>query len=143
MADSKFGALVLIITIGFIVAGLPAALAEGAVSNSVGNEPITVDYSNESSVDESGVDYNSSVTITADGTTLEDGTDYVWDDSTGNVTWNDTAATTDGEQAYISYDVEQITDESNQLARIVSAYTLPLALLVLLILGLSAYAAVN
>lgn len=138
MGDTKFGALVLIAVIGFIVAGLPAALADGAQTETVTNESLTVDYGNESTVSLSGVTYSDTVEIVANDTTLEDGTDYEWNSTIGNVTWIDTSATSDGDDALINYSVDQVTAESQQYADVLSILVLPLALLITLLLGLSA-----
>jgi len=143
MGDTKFGALVLIIVLGAIVALGPAALAEGAVVVAVTDESITVDYDREVSVNESGLEYNEPVTITNDGTTLQEGTDYEWNATTGNVTWYNTTSTSEGDQAEIDYEYEAVTEESQQLAQLVSIFEIPLALLVLLLLGMSTVKAVN
>jgi hypothetical protein len=134
--DSKFGALVLILVLGFLVAAGGAALAEGAEPNEYINESVTVDYSNDSTVDETGVEYRNQVTVYAeDGTELERGTDYEWDVAVGNVSWFNTSATTEGETASITYTVEQIRSTSDKLAQIAGILVLPLALLVTLLLG--------
>ena len=134
--DSKFGAFVLILVLGFIVAAGGAAVAEGAEPVTYFNEATTVDYSAEYSVAETGVNYRDDVTVRDKNLdALNRGVDYEWDDDDGNVTWLDTAATTDGEEAYVTYTVEQVTDESTQLADLVSIFVLPLALLITLILG--------
>jgi len=143
MGDTKFGALVLIIVLGAIVALGPAALAEGAVVVAVTDESITVDYDREVSVNESGLEYNESVTITNDGTTLQEGADYEWNATTGNVTWYNTTSTSEGDEAQIDYEYEAVTEESQQLAQLISIFEIPLALLVLLLLGMSTVKAVN
>lgn len=135
MGDSKFGALVLLVLVGVVVGVLPAALADGAVPQAVGNEPITVDYSQPVSVDEDGVTYNETVTVrNSAGTELAD-TDYDWNATTGEVDWINTTATADGEQAHIDYTVNQITSTSQQLAQFIDIWTVPLALLAMLVLG--------
>jgi len=144
MGDTKFGALVLILVLGFLVAVGPAALADGATPTDVQDESLTVDYDTESNVSETGLEYGSNVTITnATGAALQGGTDYEWDATVGNVTWYNTSATSEGELATNHYDVKQGSDENKQLADIVGILTLPLALLILLILGLTTVKVVN
>lgn len=144
MGDTKFGALVLILVLGFLVAVGPAALADGATPTAVEDESLTVDYDTESNVSESGLEYGSNVTVqNSTGATLQDGTDYEWDATAGNVTWINTSATSEGELATIDYEVEQVSNESKQLADIVGILTLPLALLILLVLGLTTVKVVN
>lgn len=138
MGDSKFGALVILIVVGFLVGVAPAALADGAQTTAVTDESITVDYQNTTSVAENGVSYNASVTITADGTTLSEGTDYDWNATTGAVTWYNTSSTSDGQEALIDYGVDQLTDESRQLAQISKILLVILALIFTLIMGMTA-----
>jgi len=138
MGDSKFGALVILVIVGFIVGVFPAALADGATTTTVTDESITVDYQNTTSVAEDGVSYNQTVTITVDGTTLTDGTDYDWNATTGAVTWYNTSATSDGETALIDYGVEQVTESSRQLADITTILLVVLALIFTLIMGMTA-----
>lgn len=138
MGDSKFGALVILVIVGFIVGVFPATLADGATTTTVTDESITVDYQNTTSVAEDGVSYNQTVTITVDGTTLTDGTDYDWNATTGAVTWYNTSATSDGETALIDYGVEQVTESSRQLADITTILLVVLALIFTLIMGMTA-----
>lgn len=136
MGDTKFDALVLIALLGFIVAVAPAALADGAQTTTVTNESTTIDFVSETSVSEDGVRYNDTVSVhNSTGEELTAGADYDWLPTTGNVTWHDTASTSDGEQATITYSADQVTDTTAQLAAFISVFEVPLALLILLALG--------
>lgn len=144
MGDTKFGALVLIIILGFVVGVLPAALADGAEPTPVENEELTVDYENESSVAQDGDFYSETLNIQdQNNDDLEEDVDYIWHPGRGNVTWIDTTATTEGEFVDINYTAFTVTDESRSLSQLVSLFTLPLGLLVALLLGGTAWQAVK
>jgi len=86
------------------------------------SEQVTVDYSTDSSVSESATveGYSETVTITADGTQLVAGTDYVWNDSAGTVDWQDTTNTTAGQTASIEYSAYQRTGETDLAWTVIS-----------------------
>lgn len=77
-------------------------------------ESLTVDYGNESNVSEPATveGYGADPTVTVNGSELVEGTDYDWDSSTGNVTWYDTANSSDGDSATIRYAAYQRTEET-------------------------------
>lgn len=144
MGDSKFGALVLFAIVGFLVAAGGAALADGAQPTTYYNESVTVDYGNETNVSETGVGYHDEVTVyNSAEEELTSGEDYGWNATAGNLTWFDTAATTDGEEAAVTYTVDQLTEASERYARIVDTLKIPLALLAALLLGIAAIKGVN
>lgn len=133
--NSYFGAVVLAVIVAFLSVVGPVALIDGATANNVANEAITVDYSQETSVDEDGVDYDESVNVTADGQELEAGTDYEWSSTNGNVTWFDTAATSDGQEAFIDYTVYQVTGTSSQIGQLTAGLLFVGAFVVVWIMG--------
>lgn len=69
---------------------------------------VTVDYSQPSTID-AGDDRllsyldNETITVTDTNTTLTDGTDYQWNTSTGQLTWLNSTATSDGDTATLQY----------------------------------------
>lgn len=140
---SRFGALVLFVVIGFLVAVGPAALADGATPEAVTDEPLTVDYSAPSQVAETGISYNGTVTITNGGTALEAGEDYDWNATTGTVEWYNTSATTEGDVVDIDYTVYDTTEGTDGLADMSRIWLIPLALIAAAILGLAALRAVR
>lgn len=88
------------------------------------SESLTVDYQNDSSVSENATleGYGSDPTISVDGTTLVEGTDYRWNESAGTVDWRDTANTTDGDTAQIEYQAYQRTAETELAWMILSPF---------------------
>lgn len=88
------------------------------------SEELTVDYGNESAVSENATveGYSENVTIVVDGTTLEDGTDYSWNDSAGTVEWYNTTNTSDGDSATIDYTAYQRTAETQMAWTIIAPF---------------------
>jgi len=137
MGDTKFGALVIFAVVGFLVAGGGSALVAGAQANAVDNESFSVDYTSDYSVAETGIEYRYEVTVRDKNfNELTRGIDYEWDESSGDVTMLDTSATNSGETAYVTYTVEQVTDESERYADLIGPLLVALALTAALILGL-------
>lgn len=137
--NSYFGAVVLLVLVAFLAAVGPAALADGAQETAVGNEPIAVEYDHQTSVEDDGIEYDEDVDVrNGDGDELVEGTDYDWHASTGNVTWIDTAATTEGETARVDYAVAQTSDVSLGIAEIVAGLLVVTALVALWIIGANA-----
>lgn len=77
-------------------------------------EELSVDYSSSTAVSETATreGYGRNVTIVVDGTTLERGVDYEWNATSGEVTWSNASATTDGETATITYRAYQRTPQT-------------------------------
>lgn len=134
--NSYFGAIVLVVLVAFLATAGQAALIEGSTTTAVGNEPVTVDYDQESSVDEDGLRYDTSVDVRNEsGTTLTRGTDYDWNASTGNVTWHDTAETNDGETAFVDYAIQRASETSIGVSQIVAILLVVGALVAVWIVG--------
>lgn len=87
-------------------------------------ESLTVDYQNDSEVSENATleGYGADPTVTADGATLDQGTDYLWNESSGVVDWQNTSNTTDGDTAQIQYQAFQRTEESQLAWMIISPF---------------------
>lgn len=126
-----------------ILLGANAAYAspDATVLESVDNERLTVNYSVDSSVD--GAQYarsyldNETIVEADNGNTLEDGVDYEWDTTTGNVTWYDTAETDPGENVTINYTYWRPTDGTRLTAGIMGIFGGLLGVL-LLVVGVGA-----
>jgi len=104
------------------VAFSPAFVA-GTDRNTAVNESITVDYTQPVSVANDAVEYGETATVyDADGNELAAGTDYSWNATAGNVTWQNTSQTTDGETAAITYDYRTADDQQRTTAGIVSIF---------------------
>lgn len=137
--NSYFGAIVLAVIAALLFVAGPTALAEGADQVAVGNEPIAVDYDNETAVDEAGITYDESVTVrNGGGDVLDEGTDYEWDAATGNVTWLDSLSTSDGGTAAITYTATQPTQESRRIAGAASILGVALGIASIWIVGAAA-----
>ena len=87
-------------------------------------ESLTVDYANDSAVSENATveGYGDESTIVVDGTALVRGTDYRWNATSGEIDWQDTANTTDGDSAQIEYQAYQRTTESSTAWSIIAPF---------------------
>jgi len=85
-------------------------------------ETVTVDYENETHVAEASTleGYGDDPTIVVNGTELQSGTDYSWDDSAGSITWYDTANTSSGADAEVDYRAYQRTAQTEMAWNILS-----------------------
>lgn len=113
----KFAALSLLVVVGVLAIG--TAFTASAVTHTVTNETIEQDVGNTSpvAVQEDVVSYGDNATVyNATGVELVEGTDYDWNTSTGEVAWQDTASTTDGANATISYAYDRPSQRSRGLA---------------------------
>lgn len=89
-------------------------------------ETLTVDYTTPSQVSEGATateGYGSNETITVGGTQLVEGDDYRWNKSSGEVTWLNTSATSDGDSATITYRAFQRTPQTSAAWSILMPFT--------------------
>lgn len=87
------------------VGGMQAGYDNATEAFTVTDEAVTVDYDAETNLSKSGQaeSFNESITVSVDGATLQEGADYEWHPSRGNVSWINSTATVDGETAFIDY----------------------------------------
>lgn len=117
----KFAFVLLILVVGAV--GINAAINESArYPTSVVNESVTVNYSSPTLVDRSGdvygLFYDNETVRNQTGAVLTDGTDYDWNRTTGAITWFNTASTTDGETATITYWFDEPSPEGQALSAV-------------------------
>lgn len=123
------------------------AYEDSAERVDVDNETIVVDYNESVAVDaaDDAFEYNESVTVrNSSDATLEDGVDYAWHSSSGEVSWINTTATTAGEDATISYGYLEHSQTSKNIATILRPLSAPLSTVILIIaIGSALYYAVG
>lgn len=85
-------------------------------------EQLTVDYTNESVVSQNATSegYGATPTIVVNGAVLVEDTDFRWSESSGTVTWLNSANTTEGDTADIEYRAYQRTQESSMAWSIIA-----------------------
>lgn len=100
-----YNVLLVLIAIVLLFGGLSVAYTNASTTQTVTDEVVTVNYSNPSVLDttEYAVNYSDTITITADGSKLANGTDYTWNASSGRITWLNSTNTTSGETALADY----------------------------------------
>lgn len=105
----------------------------------VEGEGLVVDYDTPQKVDETYGDkyYDDEQVYDSTGTALEEGVDYDWNPETQEVTFNDTAATTVGENATIDYNFDAKPEAArNSIGTIGSAFQLGAVSVIVLVAGL-------
>lgn len=117
---NTWGVLIVLIGIAVLLAGLSTGYQAAGYEHTIENETHDVDYNAESSLDapEYTFSYSTTVTVTANNTTLDAGSDYEYNSSVGNITWLNSSATSDGDDAFVTYTYEAPTEgahERNQL----------------------------
>lgn len=134
-----FTFMILILGLGLLFAGGANIGYETAVDDySVTNESITVDYSDPVQVAETGVAYTHNDTVTVYNSSdalLVPGTDYDWNATSAAVTWYDTANTTDGETASITYDYTAPPDSNQAMFGVVQILGYGLVFILILLIG--------
>lgn len=131
--------LILFITVVLVGLNVTADDHSRSVTEVTG-ESITVDYSQPTPVDIDAVRYSDTVTITnADDNTLTAGIDYTWNASTGEVTWINTPATTDGDPVSIDYGYYKRSQETDLASGVLSPLIKVVALMVIMVAVYGAY----
>lgn len=93
-----------VLFIGLLVL-LPAvnvAFADAAQS-AAANESTTVDHSTNYTLGVTNVEEYTALNVSANDTELTNGTDYLFDPSNATIDWQDTSATSDGDDAAVNY----------------------------------------
>jgi hypothetical protein len=144
-AASVLPIIALVVLLVLFVPALSASMGStaqsdaGDVAANVSGESITVNYDDPQTVAEDGDAYSETVTVRDEnGTQLEAGTDYRWNDRTGAVEWLDTAETSDGETAEIDYQALDAPAESETSQEFLVPFTTALPWLLLFVAGLLA-----
>jgi hypothetical protein len=129
MKTSLFGVLVLVVALAFLLPGLGTALDDTADTVTV-NETVTVDYTTNSSLSESGSYYYDNESVSVGGQPLTEGTDYEFHTETGDIQWFDTANTTSGDDANVTYHYATVDETTGLIATILQTllFAVPLAL---------------
>lgn len=136
MSNDLFGVIALLIILGVGAVAFAPAYVDGADRQSVTNESITVDYTDQQPVAESGVTYDQTVTVyNSSGAELAAGTDYAWNATAGNVTFSNTSATSDGATATISYQYRAASEQHETRAHIAGFVGQALTWLLVLLAG--------
>lgn len=134
-----FTFLIVLMGLGILFAGGMNVGYETAVDDfDVTNESITVDYTDPVPVDERGTAYTYNETVqvyNSSDALLVEGTDYNWLASNGTVEWLDTANTTSGETASISYDYTAPPEENEAAFGIIEIVGTGLVFLLILLIG--------
>ena len=142
-AASTISLLALLVMLVLFVPALSASMgstaqsAAGEVAANVTGESISIDYDDPQSVAERGDAYSETVTVRdANGTRLEAGTDYRWNDRTGELEWLATAETTEGESGEIDYRALDAPAQSETSQEFLVPFTTALPWLLLFVAGL-------
>lgn len=128
----------LFLGLGLLFAGANVGYQQAVTDFNETNESITVDYSQTVQVDQTGdaFSYNDTVTVyNSSDAELVEGDDYTWYASNGSVAWFDTANTTDGEQASISYDYTAPPESNRAMGGVLKAVGIGLTMLLVLLVG--------
>lgn len=143
MRGSWFGWLSAIIVTALLLYGgvTHAYSADSTQTDRIYNESVTVDYNNSTTVDKADAlsvsnpgAYNVNASNSSNYTKLTEGTDYDLA-SDGTLTWYNTSATNDSDDATISYDYEYRSDTSTFAASLLSILVQVVVPLLMLIAG--------
>lgn len=104
-----------------LLPGLNAAYSDATVTETIDNESLTVDYSVPADLEASDVvSYGNATVFNSTGAELAAGTDYDYDQSNGTVQFLNTANTTSGNTATVTYDYETRQDAAAGVATLLA-----------------------
>ncbi|MFB6200863.1 MAG: hypothetical protein ABEI98_02520 [Halorhabdus sp.] len=116
------------------------------VNYSVENESVTVDYDNASvlSPEPEAFSFGNATVYNSTGAKLNNGTDYEWRPSVGEIGWFNTSATSDNESASVTYDYDGPTQRAYNIASLVQIILVPVGYIILIAgAGMSLYYAIG
>jgi hypothetical protein len=124
---------VIALFVSLVMAG-PMVAFEGAThDNTQFDESVTVDYDQEVSVDNDAVRYNDTAVIRDDANNkLEDGTDYDWNATSGNITFQNTSATSEGDTVFADYQYETRDEHTQNIGSLFASLDVVIGLLLLM-----------
>lgn len=139
-------ALLLLVGIGVAWSAGAAYQDTPAKVHNVENETIEVNFSSQTAVDAPGYTlgfYENETVYNSSGAELEEGDDYQFNATTGEVTWYNTAELTDGESASISYSYDAKIRTARALKNVIALplrLALPAAILIALVVAIAGLA---
>lgn len=134
MKGNVWQVAVVALVIAVVLPALNIGFGNAAAHFSVANEPATIDYETNTTVDADAFEYNESITVTnaSDGTELDGGSDYEWYPETGTIDWLDTASTSEGDDVELAYDYRQHDDATRDVDRALSPFGIVMVFVLLL-----------
>lgn len=133
--NSLWAFAVVILFLAVLVPGLNFAANENTEIRTVENESVTVNFSEPSQVDPDlealAFEPNATVFNSSDAE-LVNGTDYRWHPGNGTIEWFDTANTTDGEAATVTYEFHARTQQTRDISGIMFVFAEALPYLVII-----------
>jgi len=111
-----------------VVLALALALAVPVVNGGVTNaanstavaETTQVDYTTNYTLQRTDTFGVENLTVEVNGSTLTEGSDYLFDEPARTIDWQNTAATSSGDQANISYDVLTHSERTQDIRRLLA-----------------------
>jgi len=116
----------------------PAVNVAFAGSATAGNasETVSVDYQNESQLATDDVYNYTSVSVEANNQTLDEGTDYEFNESSATIRWLNTTATSSGDTATVTLQFYDHSEQTTTIATVFALLANPLVwVLVLAVVG--------
>jgi hypothetical protein len=134
MKGNVWQVAVVALCLAVVLPALNIGFGNAAQQFAVANEPATVDYGSDTTVDEEAYEYNETITATVNdnGDELEQGTDYLWNVSAGTIDWQNTAATADGDDVQLAYDYRRHEQTAKNIERALAPIAPALGLLLLI-----------
>jgi len=115
---------VVLVGIVLVLTMAGGAYGDATVQETVDNQSVTVNYSTGSQLDATDVvSYGDATVRNASGDVLTEGTDYDYEQSVGEINWTNTANTTAGTNATVTFD--HVTHQEQ--ARLVATLLQPLS----------------
>jgi len=127
---SVFELAVVVVGVVLFLSMAAGAYGDATVSETIDNQTVTVDYTNDSQLNATDVvEYGNATVFNASGAQLVEGTDYTYDQRNGTIDWVNTTATTGGSTATVTFDYVTHQQEARLVATIVEPLSAVMGLL--------------
>ena len=134
MANDLFAMLAVLLIVALGAAVFQPAFASGAERVTT-TESVTVDYQTSTSVNESGLRYSDDVSVAVNGSSLTQGSDFRWNETSGEISFVNTSATSSGDTATVTVEYRAPSNQQRSVAQMLNVLATPLVLLLFLLAG--------
>jgi len=133
MKGNIFGVVVIACVLGLGVAAINSGYSSAAEPGNA-TEQTQIDYDVNYTLQENPDPYEfTRLNVTSNGSDLREGTDYQFDTVNGTIIWEDTALTSDGENATVAYDFRDHSQTTTNQADILRLVASPLGFVFLMV----------
>lgn len=134
MKGNLWTLVVVACALALVAPAVNVAYVEEAPQGFDASEETTVDYNQNYTLETNDpIAYESLTATLDDGTELTEGSDYLFENSTGTLDWQDTSTTTDGDAVTVEYSFEDRSETTETQANLLRPLATVIGLLFLVV----------